>query len=875
MPARSKLLQPNRGLESFSAQRLLATTLAVGACVVLLTNSIFAFYYDLSQQKMRRQEIENQLVTVGNATTWGVGAWLNERSKQIEEIAQQISAAPDAVAINNTISRPIYEQSFTFVYYGRHKDGFFYSSPDTEALGAEYDPRIRPWYIHAMSHVSTSITEPYQDLATGLQMLSVNRRVVKGTKLLGVVGGDIPVESFMHLLNIAQLTDFGHTFIVNGGGRIIIHPDEAVVGKALDEVYKNVGQNNNHDVHSAIKTRIRDNTLQLVHFVDLRVTSSVNWRLGIAIDKKRAFAGVREFRRSAIIGSVVSTLVLILVLGVVTQRLLVAPLFKARRNADAASAAKSEFLASMSHEIRTPMNGVLGMTQVLLNTELNDKQREFISIIDSSGRALMTVINDILDFSKLETGKLRLTPREFNLRRLTHETVTMMQARAAEKGIEVVLRYAPDLPEGFIADDSRVRQVLGNLIGNAVKFTDAGYVAIDISGACKDDSADIRITVTDTGIGIPAGEISRMFERFEQADGSHTRRFGGTGLGLAISKNIVDLMGGQIGCESTLGIGSRFWVILTLPIAHDVEKMAADDGAMKDFSGVRLLAVDDNAVNRQVVTELMDGWKADTTAVASAEEAMAALEDSIKQQRPFDFILMDYQMPGEDGTALTARIQLEPAFKTIPVIMLSSIDSIVTNPADEALFAATLTKPIQPGALADSMARILNGRPEVRPAAIPPHENKTQIPSEKTSAARDNTPVILLAEDNVVNQMVFRNMTPSEVFKVLVAENGLQAIDLFSKHQPAVVVMDLSMPIMDGFDTTREIRRLEAELGLARTPIIALTAHVLDEDRERCMQAGMDDFLMKPMQQSVLRQTLERWTDRTNAGQARPLDNVA
>jgi CheY-like chemotaxis protein len=549
---------------------------------------------------------------------------------------------------------------------------------------------------------------------------------------------------------------------------------------------------------------------------------------------------------------------MIVVLGAVIHRLLVRPLMRARRAADAANAAKSEFLASMSHEIRTPMNGVLGMAEVLVNSDLNDHQRELASIIVSSGHALMTVINDILDFSKLEAGKLRLTPGGFNLRQMIYEIATMMQARAIEKNIELIVRYAPNLPEGVVADEARLRQVLGNLIGNAVKFTDKGHVLIDVSGERTGGEVRLSVSVADTGIGIAPRDIPRMFEKFEQAEGSHTRRFGGTGLGLAICKNIVELMDGEIGADSEPGKGSRFWFKITAPVDDKIRAIPANCEAA--FDRVRLLAVDDNAVNRRVLEELLNGWGLSATIVSNPTEAMAALERAAAAGDAYGVILMDFQMPGEDGVALTRRIQADARFAAIPVVMLSSVDPAHSGAAvSKARFAAHLHKPVRPSQLMDVLSRVLI---DVATRSV---ARTAQVLREPSSQAGQDTRAgrvsVLLADDNIVNQLVVKNMLGSDGYDVITAENGVEAVELFLKHEPAIVLMDLSMPVMDGLEATRKIRELERDSLRRRTPIIAATAHVLEQDRERCRLAGMDDFVSKPIRKPKLDEVMRRWTD--------------
>lgn len=849
---------------AFNGAGLMATALAAGICAVVLIFLVFATYYDISQRSIRAAEIAKYSRTISNATAWGIDNWLDERIKLAEETAAHIVSDNRHEDPVEFLRSPIYEQTFLWTYYGTAR-GDYHIWPLDPSLPADYDPRTRPWYKDAVKAGATTLTEPYLDITTDIETITVAVPVYEDGELKGVVGADFSTEELTDVLTESDLGALGFSFLVSGDGKILAHPQPEFIGKTLSEAYPNGAPAMNGEISEVGD----DKNMHIVRFVRLRSIDSVDWRIGLVIDKNIAYASLRDFRKSAAIAALGASLLMIVVLGFVIHRLLVRPLEKARLAADAANAAKSEFLASMSHEIRTPMNGVLGMADVLLNTDLNERQRELASIIVSSGQALVTVINDILDFSKLEAGKLRLVPRSFNLRQMVHEVATMMQARAIEKDIELIVRYAPNLTEGVIADEARLRQVLGNLIGNAVKFTDRGHVLVDISGERAGDRVKLHFSVADTGIGIAPTEIPRMFERFEQADGSHTRRFGGTGLGLAICKNIVELMGGEIGAESELGKGSRFWFTIDAPADDKIKPVAPVTEAT--FAGVRLLAVDDNAVNRRVIEELTDGWGLRATVVSSGAEALDALRASVAENNRFDVILMDYQMPGEHGLAVTARIQADPRFASIPVILLSSVDvTLSASPEDRTRFAAHLPKPVRPSQLMDLLARVL-AHSASRSLAMAAQALR---PAPAAPGAKLESPVkdgvkVLVAEDNVVNQLVLKNMIGATSYEIIIAENGAEAVELYAEHAPGIVLMDLSMPVMDGLEATRRIRKLEAERGLGRTPIIAATAHVFDQDRDACKRAGMDDFISKPVRKNKLEEMLARWAPPEKLTEAR------
>lgn len=846
--------------QHLSGSRLMATTLAAGTAVVLIVFLLFTVHRHFAESKMQRQELNHYVSSVSRSTAWGFENWLRQRATMAEDVAHVIAMAPPQSDIVEYLKSPVFEDTFIWTYYGDASGGY-YIWPHDE-LPADYDPRTRPWYTAAAYAGMTTFTEPYFDITTGVETVTVATPVYRDGKLLGVVGADFSTEELGQVLERTTFGGLGHSFLVTDEGKIIAHPHQEFVSKTINELYAGDVPSLNSSVQYLDDMNV--NSPKVVTFVDIETDADLNWRLGVSVDQGLAFASLNEFRRSAAIATILAALLMVAVLGCVIHRFLVRPLNAARIAADSANVAKSEFLASMSHEIRTPMNGVLGMAEVLLNSNLDERQKELARIITSSGNALMTVINDILDFSKLEAGKLRLSPTSFNLRQTVFEVSTMMQARALEKDLELIVRYSPNLPEGVIGDDGRLRQVLGNLIGNAVKFTEEGYVLVEVDGVHIGDDVHMEILVKDTGIGIAEDEMPRMFEMFEQADGSHTRKFGGTGLGLAISKNIIELMDGSIRAESKLGKGSSFIISVTLPADESVSAMPQLDSEV--FEGVRVLAVDDNAVNRRVVQEMLDGWGLRATVVDSAVKACAALEKSLNEGDPFHVALLDHQMPGEDGVSLARRMRRDDRFAQIPVILLSSISGVEAEEEGAGdVIDVSLSKPVRPSQLMDAFARVLS---DVvvdalrRTVQASKEEEQTPAPAP---VAKDARTKLLVAEDNKVNQMVLKTFVSSDAYDLIMADNGEQAVALFKQHRPAIVLMDLSMPVMDGLEATTKIRAYEADEGREETPIIATTAHVLQEDRDRCRKAGMNDFLAKPLKQTVLNETVERWLKRADS----------
>ena len=871
---------------------------SISLFVFLILGVVAAGTYTYFQETTRQLIFDQQLSMV-TATAKGLDDTIRSAQKSLINVANvaplERGISRDAMQtwlLNRTGVRAIFNHSIMIL---DETGVLIASSPAVPELYgtsfAQYE-----FFTHSLNSGKPYIATPLVLSANGapVVMMTAILRAEDGS-IKGLLCGAIHLqgkEGFFESVKAAQVGSSGYTYLFAGDRTMLMHPDasrilkkdvkpgsnllfdralqgfegsgETVNSKGLRFLasFKRLQTTNwilasNYPVDEAYQPIAHFRTYFLLGmFLVLLLAIALAWKLGSGITgpleslvanierlaHPSSNLGERlESRRTDEIGRLASSFNTLLD-GVQHHA---QELHQAKEAAEAANAAKSMFLSNMSHEIRTPMNGVIGMSTLLLNTALTDEQREFAEIVRMSAENLLGLINDILDFSKIEAGKLDIEARDFDLQTTLEDTTDLLALRAGAAGLELICQIAPEVPTYLNGDPGRLRQILTNLAGNALKFTHKGEVVISVQRVSEGIAEVVlRFEVRDTGIGIPKSQQAALFTPFTQVDGSNTRKYGGTGLGLAISKQLSELMGGEIGLESEEGIGSTFW----FTARFEKSTVGAVQGELPhyhlmDSQSVRILVVDDNATNLKLMTVLLKGWGFAHELSSDGESALRMMHDAVAQKNPFRLVLLDQQMPEMDGRELGRLIKADPLLRSTLMVMVTSIGQRGDAAALETLgFVGYLAKPVRQAQLHDCIAMVL-----AKDSGASPVRKNSLVTRHTLAESAKLGFRILLAEDNVVNQKFAQTLLSKAGYQVDVVGNGLEAVRALELIDYNLVLMDCQMPEMDGFEATRTIRDANSKVLNHAVPIIAMTANAMTGDREKCLAAGMTDYLSKPI----------------------------